>query len=102
MNKEIIEQVLHEIDEYFDNSNNTLRGANNLIQSIYEKLSGEIEGNSWQPEWSRIPDHLSNEVVAWQIDFNHQPVWVLEDGSNFQAPFFGYVGSRQQSRRERF
>ena len=58
MNKEIIVQVLHEIDEYFDNSSNTLRGANNLIQSIYEKLSSEVKDNSWQPDWSILPEDM--------------------------------------------
>lgn len=36
--------ILHEIDCYFDSGlSNTERTANNLIQSIYEKLSGEIK-----------------------------------------------------------
>lgn len=39
-----INSILHDIDCYFDNGlSNTERTANNLIQSIYEKLSGEIK-----------------------------------------------------------
>lgn len=101
MDKETIEQVLHEIEEYFYKSNSTLRDANNLIQTIYETLSGEIKLSAWQPDWSRIPDRIDSKIVAWEIDSNHQPVWVSEEGVSFQAPLFGYVGSRQDSRRER-
>src|SRR5690606_18055422 len=39
-----VNSILHDIDYYFDNGlSNTERTANNLIQSIYEKLSGEIK-----------------------------------------------------------
>lgn len=39
-----VNSILHDIDCYFDNGlSNTERTANNLLQSIYEKLSGEIE-----------------------------------------------------------
>lgn len=39
-----VNSILHDIDCYFDNGlSNTERTANNLLQSIYEKLSGEVE-----------------------------------------------------------
>ena len=39
-----VNSILHDIDCYFDSGlSNTERTANNLIQSIYEKLSGEIK-----------------------------------------------------------
>ena len=42
LKSEVIEQILHDIDNYFDSSvSNSLRDANNVIQEIYEGLSGE-------------------------------------------------------------
>ena len=39
-----VNSILHDIDCYFDNGlSNTERTANNLLQSIYEKLSGEVK-----------------------------------------------------------
>ncbi len=39
-----INSMLHDIDCYFDSGlSNTERTANNLIQSIYEKLTGEVK-----------------------------------------------------------
>ncbi|WP_347460660.1 hypothetical protein ABEF79_08790 [Acinetobacter sp. ANC 7454] len=39
-----VNSILHDIDYYFDNGlSNTERTANNLLQSIYEKLSGEVK-----------------------------------------------------------
>ncbi|WP_180096445.1 MULTISPECIES: hypothetical protein [unclassified Acinetobacter] len=39
-----VNSILHDIDCYFDNGlSNTERAANNLLQSIYEKLSGEVK-----------------------------------------------------------
>ncbi|KGH50525.1 hypothetical protein GS19_07650 [Acinetobacter idrijaensis] len=39
-----VNSILHDIDCYFDSGlSNTERTANNLIQSIYEKLSGEVK-----------------------------------------------------------
>ena len=39
-----VNSILHDIDCYFDNClSNTERTANNLLQSIYEKLSGEVK-----------------------------------------------------------
>lgn len=39
-----VNSILHDIDFYFDNGlSNTERTANNLLQSIYEKLSGEVK-----------------------------------------------------------
>ncbi|WP_347473817.1 hypothetical protein [Acinetobacter thermotolerans] len=39
-----VNSILHDIDYYFDNGlSNTKRIANNLLQSIYEKLSGEVK-----------------------------------------------------------
>lgn len=39
-----VNSILHHIDCYFDNGlSNTERTANNLLQSIYEKLSGEVK-----------------------------------------------------------
>lgn len=46
-----INSILHDIDCYFDNGlSNTERTANNLIQSIYEKLSGEIKAQEQSHE----------------------------------------------------
>jgi len=39
-----VTSILHDIDCYFDSGlSNTERTANNLLQSIYEKLSGEVK-----------------------------------------------------------
>ncbi|EXE15549.1 hypothetical protein J559_0681 [Acinetobacter sp. 983759] len=39
-----VNSILHDIDCYFDNGlSNTERAANNLLQSIYEKLGGEVK-----------------------------------------------------------
>lgn len=39
-----VNSILHDIDCYFDNGlSNTERTTNNLLQSIYEKLSGEVK-----------------------------------------------------------
>lgn len=39
-----VNSILHDIDCYFDSGlSNTERTANNLLQSIYEKLGGEIK-----------------------------------------------------------
>lgn len=39
-----VNSILHDIDCYFDNGlSNTERTANNLLQSIYENLSGEVK-----------------------------------------------------------
>ena len=39
-----VNSILHDIDCYFDNGlSNTERTANNLLQSIYGKLSGEVK-----------------------------------------------------------
>lgn len=51
--------ITYDIDCYFDNANNTKRDADNLIQSIYELISGEVKNTDvidWQPDFSKVPD----------------------------------------------
>ena len=109
------ESVLHDIDCYFDNAKNTKRDADNLIQSIYEHLTGEVKTNAvieWQPDWSQAPSW----AVAWAMDMSGECYWhsgskepkvdnhIFEssaDGHTFEAPSFGYKGNWQDSLRKR-
>lgn len=110
MNKEIIEQVLHDIDTYFDNSNNIIRDSNNLIQSIYENLSGEIKTSEWRLDWSQAPI-WANWWCADKIGihwFEYEPKYVgnfewYDDGVGKYklAPSFNYQGNWKDSLHKR-
>lgn len=95
------ESMLHDIDCYFDNSNNTKRGADNLIQSIYEQLTGEFKAtdlSEWQPDWSQAP---RGDVVGWKMKTKEQAIWLAQDGGYYLAPSFGYQGNWKDSLRKR-
>ena len=111
------ESILHNIDCYFDNANNTKRDADNLIQSIYEHLTGEVKVNAettdvseWQPDWSQAPDGYD----WWAIDRDGFSCWHkskpnTQSGIYFwirlptakNAPSFNYQGDWEDSLRKR-
>ena len=106
------ESILHDIDCYFDNANNTKRDADNLIQSIYEHLTGEVKTDvgitdvgEWQPDWSQAPDWAN----WWAMDIDSsqahwyevEPIadvisWRRQTRVCRTAPSFDYFGNHLQ------
>ena len=103
LKSEVIEQILHDIDNYFDSSvSNSLRDANNVIQEIYESLSGEKKVDDWQPDWSQAPDGVA---VTWAINSSGDASWAVYDSKGLAysttAPSFDYKGDWKESLRKR-
>lgn len=98
-----LESITHDIDCYFDNANNTKRDADNLIQSIYEQMTGEVKTSDigdWQPDWSQAPDG----VTKWVMNDDKSARWVtVVDGVSWYqiAPSFNYRGGWEDSLRKR-
>lgn len=109
-NSKPLESALHNIDCYFDKTDNTQRDANNLIQWIYERLSGEVLNLSdWQPDWSVAPV----ECKYWAMDadnsayfFKREPEITNGNGWDFGGLMqsnegHDYQGDWEDSLRER-
>lgn len=113
-----LEQVLHDIDCYFDKTDNTQRDANNLIQSVYERLSGEVLNPSnsmeleWQPDWSIAPDwavawvYHGRDIYSWYSvkPIKEQQGWFVGGSLEYKiesAPSFNYRGDWKDSLRTR-
>jgi len=112
------ESILHNIDCYFDNANNTKRDADNLIQSIYEHLTGEVKVNvettdvsEWQPDWSQAPA-WANYIAVYSdycnaSYFEKEPkiisgyTWGGTDGKSLLTPIPVYTGNWKDSLRKR-
>lgn len=101
-----LEQVLHDIDCYFDKTDNTQRDANNLIQSVYERLSGGVLNPSnsmeleWQPDWSVAPEWADRWGINSWVSSKLDPFWMSDDRVQ-EAPSFNYQGDWKDSLRKR-
>lgn len=74
--------------------------AHPTVMSMNEFRDACVKPNleEWQPDWSQAP---RDDIVAWKMKDETQPIWVAADGGYYLAPTFGYTGRWQDSLRKR-